>query len=155
MMKNAESVSCKAFQARLGARRKQLGVALIEAMIAMLIFSFGVLGLMGLESRAINYSVDAEDRNRAALFASEVASSMWASGLINVPASPNAFVTTAFAALSARVNDPSNGGLPNGVLTITPVAGTTNAADIQITWKPPSQTAAADSSVLTTRVTLP
>jgi type IV pilus assembly protein PilV len=142
----------------MGARRTQRGVALIEALVSMLIFSFGVLGLMGLESRAINYSVDADDRNRAALFASEVASSMWAAGTVNVPAVPvstNAFVQPAYATLLARVNDPTNGGLPNGVVTIIPVAGTTNAADIQITWKPPSQTAAADSSVLTTRVTLP
>jgi type IV pilus assembly protein PilV len=148
-------LSSRSLQGRMGARRTQRGVALIEALVSMLIFSFGVLGLMGLESRAINYSVDADDRNRAALFASEVASSMWSAGTVNVPASTNVFVTTAFTALSARVGDPTNGGLPNGVLTITPVAGTTNAADIRITWKPPSQTAAADSSVLTTRVTLP
>ena len=47
--------------------------------------------------------------------------------------------------------------MPSGVVTITPVAGTTNSADITITWKPPSPDAAtrADNSVLTTRVILP
>jgi type IV pilus assembly protein PilV len=145
-------VSSKVLQRRPGAQR---GVALIEALVAMLIFSIGVLGLMGLESRAINYSVDAQDRDRAGLFASEVASSMWAAGTVNVAGSPNTFVTAAYATLLAGVNDPTHSGLPNGVITVTPVAGTTNSADIKITWKPPSQTASADSSVLTTRVTLP
>jgi type IV pilus assembly protein PilV len=52
-------------------------MALIEALVSILIFSFGVLGLIGLQASAINFSVDAEDRNRAALFANEIASSMW------------------------------------------------------------------------------
>ena len=47
-------------------------MALIEVLVSILIFSFGVLGLIGLEASAINYSVDAEDRSRAALFASEI-----------------------------------------------------------------------------------
>src|SRR5271154_4251410 len=112
------------------ARRSQGGVALLECLMATLIFSFGVLGLIGLEARAINFSVDSEDRNRAALFASEIAANMWINGSVAV-------ATPAFATLLAGVNDPTKTGLPNGVVTIVPVAGTTNSADITITWKPP------------------
>ena len=64
--------------------RPQRGVALIEALVSIVIFSFGVLGLIGLEASAINYSVDAEDRNRAALFASEIASTMWLNGTVSM-----------------------------------------------------------------------
>lgn len=132
-------------------RRAQRGVALIEALVSILIFSFGVLGLIGLEARAINFSVDAEDRNRAALFASEVASTLWLSG--NGAGNVAAAIAANSAAWNTRVADPTGAGLPNGIITVAQV-GTTNAADITITWKPP-QRATTDSSVLTTRVILP
>ena len=123
-------------------------MALLECLISLLIFSFGVLGLVGLEARAINFSVDAEDRNRAALFASEIASNMWINGTVTV-------ATPAFTTLLAGINDPTKTGLPNGVVTVVPVPGTTNSADITIKWLPPSDVAAGTWSVLTTRVILP
>jgi len=134
---------------RAHARRAQRGVALIEALISILIFSIGVLGLMGLEARAINFSVDAEDRNRAALFASEVASTLWLSGSGNVG---NA-ITANSTAWNTSVADPTGTGLPNGAITVVQI-GTTNAADITITWRSPSRTTTVNS-VLTTRVILP
>jgi len=135
-------------------RRAQRGVALIEALISILIFSFGVLGLMGLEARAITFSVDAEDRNRAAVFASEIASTLWLSGSISAGATTaniNAWNTSVKAANSPQT------GLPNGTVAVTPVAGTTNAADIVITWQSPAHSADASdtTSQLTTRVILP
>lgn len=140
--------------------RAQFGVALIEALISILIFSFGVLGLIGLEARAINFSVDAEDRNRAALFASEVASNMWLNNSVAV----NATSVPTLATLQAAVADPTKTGLPNGTLAVNPVASITNAsgtvigADIVITWQPPSDGSTvtpATQSTLTTRVILP
>ena len=133
-------------------RRAQRGVALIEALISILIFSIGVLGLMGLEARAINFSVDAEDRNRAALFASEVASTLWVSG--NGTGQLAATIAANTTAWNTSVADPSKAGLPNGAITVVQI-GTTNAADITITWKPPARAAADANSVLTTRVILP
>jgi type IV pilus assembly protein PilV len=127
---------------------RQRGIALFEALVSILIFSFGVLGLIGLEARAINFGVDAEDRNRAALFANEVASSMWLAGTVTVS-------TTTLAAWQTSVADPTKTGLANGTVAITPVAGSTNSADITITWKPPSRAVSDAASRLTTRVILP
>jgi type IV pilus assembly protein PilV len=144
----AERTATRPPPLRALACKPQRGIALLEALISILIFSFGVIGLIGLEARAINFSVDAEDRNRAAVFASEVANSMWLAGSVTV-------TTPAFTTLLAGVNDPTKTGLPNGTVTITPVTGTTNSADIVLTWKPPSRAATDDPSVLTTRVILP
>lgn len=110
--------------------RRQLGVALIEALISILIFSFGVLGLIGLEASAINFSVDAEDRNRASLFANEIASYMWLQNSVNV--------TTAQQALwNASIADPTQPmGLPSGAIAPLPTATANNYADITITWVP-------------------
>lgn len=135
-------------------------MALLEALISLLVFSFGVLGLIGLEARAINTSVDAEDRNRAALFASEVASSIWLNNSVNVNASSNPTLAT----WQAAVANSAKTGLPNGTLAVNPVpsitnsAGTVIAADIVIKWQPPSHgttVTAATQSTLTTRVILP
>ena len=122
-------------------------MALMEALVSILIFSFGVLGLIGLEASAVNFSVDAEDRNRAALFASEIASSMWLNGSVTVQSAQ-------LATWQASVADPTTTGLPNGTVTVTPTAGTTNSADISITWVPQTDKTATTRQ-LTTRVILP
>jgi len=128
------------------ARKRQSGVALLEALVSVLIFSFGLLGLIGLEARAINFSVNAEDRNRAALLANDIASSMWLSGTVTVN-------TTALAGWQAKVSDPTGAGLLSGTVAITAV--TTNSADIKITWQSSTSKAGDPPSQLKTRVTLP
>lgn len=138
------------FRPRHRARRihhPQKGVALLEVLVSVLIFSIGLLGLLGLQARAVSLSVDAEDRNRAALLANEIATTMWISRSV-------AIVTGAGSPWQTRVADAKKDGLANGVVTVTPVAGTTNSADILISWKPPSHGSDA-GSVLRTRVVLP
>ena len=130
-----------------GVGRGQRGMALLECLMALLIFSVGLLGLLGLEARVMNISTDSENRGRAALFAGEVASQMW----LNSTVTP---ATTDYTALLATVNDQTHGGLPSGVVTVVPVAGATNAADIKVTWQEASDPA-GNLSTLTTRVILP
>jgi type IV pilus assembly protein PilV len=129
--------------------RAQDGMALIECLMAMLIFSFGLLGLLGLEARVMNFSVDSENRSRAAVFASEISSQMWLNGTV-APTTPE------YNALIAKVNDMSQGGLPSGTVTVAapavPPPGTTNVTNITITWQ---ETSDATPSQLTTQVILP
>ena len=127
--------------------RNQRGVALLECLMALLIFSIGLLGLLGLEARVMNTSGNSENRNRAAMFASELASQMW----LNNTVTPG---TADYTTLKASVNDQTKGGLPGGVVTVVPVAGTTNAVDITVTWQETADTTGT-SSKLTTRVILP
>lgn len=131
-----------------GARRRETGVALLEVLISLLIFSFGILGLIGLQARAISISTDAGDRNRAALLANEIASTMWLTKSVVID-------TSAGSVWQTRVANATKDGLPNGAVTVTGVTGTTNSADILITWKPPTRAAADPQSQFTTRVTLP
>ena len=103
--------------------------------------------MIGLEASAINYSVDAEDRTRAALFASEISSTMWLNGNVTVPAAQ-------LATWQANIANTALGtGLPGGTVTITPTAGTTNSADILIQWTPQTDKTATTRQ-LTTRVIL-
>lgn len=125
----------------------QAGVALIEVLVSILLFSIGVLGLIGLQARAVSFSTDAEDRNRAALLANDIASAMWLSK------STTGIDTSKGSTWEKRVSDPTQGGLPNGTVAVTAVAA--NSADIVLTWKAPTRSDADASSTLTTRVTLP
>lgn len=54
------------------------GFALIEVLVSLVIFSLGVVGLMGMQTRALQASTDAQDRSMAAMLANSVTSEMWA-----------------------------------------------------------------------------
>jgi type IV pilus assembly protein PilV len=59
------------------ALNKQSGVMLIEALIAILIFAVGILGIVGLQANAIKQVTDAKFRSDAALLANQLIGSMW------------------------------------------------------------------------------
>jgi type IV pilus assembly protein PilV len=62
---------------RTRARPQQRGFMLIEALIAILIFSVGILGMVGLQAAAVNQSTDARYRSEAAYLADQLLSQMW------------------------------------------------------------------------------
>jgi len=126
------------------AHASQSGVALIEVLVSILLFSLGILGLIGLQARAINLSVDAEDRNRAALIANDIATTMWIQRTVSLDS----------AAWTTRASNLEAGGLPDAEVQITPNTGA-NTADILITWRPPQRADREQDSRLITRVALP
>jgi type IV pilus assembly protein PilV len=65
--------------------RTQHGSFLLEALIGILIFSLGVLGLVALQGRAIAYSSAAQYRGEAAYLANAYVSRMWADARPNIP----------------------------------------------------------------------
>jgi type IV pilus assembly protein PilV len=59
-------------------RRAQQGAFLLESLIGILIFSLGVLGIVGLQAQAIRFTNDAEYRAEAVYLANSLISQMWA-----------------------------------------------------------------------------
>lgn len=57
--------------------KRQHGSALLEALIAVLIFSMGIIALMGLQAVSIKNSIDAHYRAEAAYLANQIISQMW------------------------------------------------------------------------------
>ena len=55
---------------------KQSGVMLLEALIAILIFSLGVLGIVGMQASAVKASRDAKYRADAGLLAARLPRSL-------------------------------------------------------------------------------
>jgi len=58
-------------------RKNQSGVALLEALVGILIFSIGILAMMGLQAQSIRNTVEAKYRNEAAYLADQIIGQMW------------------------------------------------------------------------------
>lgn len=58
----------------------QSGIMLLEALIAILIFSLGILTLVALQATAIKLAGDARHRTAATLLANRLIGQMWVSG---------------------------------------------------------------------------
>lgn len=59
------------------ALRRQAGVMLLEALIGILIFSVGILAMVGMQATAFSASADAKNRAEAASYANEIISRIW------------------------------------------------------------------------------
>jgi type IV pilus assembly protein PilV len=57
--------------------RKQAGAFLLEALIGLLIFSFGILGIVALQAQSMRFTNDAELRAEATYLANSLISQMW------------------------------------------------------------------------------
>jgi type IV pilus assembly protein PilV len=115
------------------------GVSLIEVLVVLVLFSFGLIGVVGLQAKAVQNSVSAEDFNRAAMLANEMASEMWTNQTVILPPALIATWNTAVA-------DPTGRGLPNGAGTVT-VTG--SVATITVTWRAPQDPTASTRSYVT------
>jgi type IV pilus assembly protein PilV len=62
---------------RANYKRTQSGGFLLEALIGVLIFSFGILGIVGLQAQSLRHTGDAEYRAEATYFANSLISQMW------------------------------------------------------------------------------
>jgi type IV pilus assembly protein PilV len=60
--------------------RRQSGSMLLEALIAILVFSLGILTVIGIQAASIKLAGDAQLRTKAALLANQLIGEMWASG---------------------------------------------------------------------------
>lgn len=68
---------------------KQSGVMLLEALIGLLIFSIGILAMIGMQAISIKNSASATYRSEASYLANQIISQMWASVLRNADGTIN------------------------------------------------------------------
>lgn len=103
----------------------QQGVVLVEAMIAILIFSMGVLAIVGLQAAMIKNTTESKYRADASYVAQQRIGQLWADP-DNLPAD------------GSTTNPDISTLLPNGTLTITR-AGT--QFTVTVTWQQPGEAA--------------
>lgn len=109
--------------------RRARGLSLIEVLVVIVLFSFGLIGMVGLQAKAVQNSVSAEDSARAALLANDMVSTMWANSTVSLP-------SATVSAWNTAVGDATARGLPNGAGTVTVAAG---VATITVTWRAPHE----------------
>lgn len=116
--------------------RAQNGGVLIESLVAILIFSFGVLALFGIQSRALKNMSQANYRATAVYMAGQIIAT--AQGDIN---HLNSY-QTADPKVSPWV-DEVKAALPNGDATVTSTLTTSTSTDgtisVTITWQLPGE----------------
>lgn len=128
---------------RWGGRRgvgRQDGSVLIEVLVAILIFSFGVLGLVGLQGAMVRSQTDAKFRVDAAFLAEQfvgLASTDQVNWASYVTSPTSACTSGACADWVRKVKS----GLPNGKATVVYTAGTGGGVySITLTWTMPDGT---------------
>jgi type IV pilus assembly protein PilV len=126
-------------------------MTLIEVLAAILITSFGLVGLVGLQARAIQYSIGAEDSNRAALLANEIAATMQ----LYQTANPSVSEPILYSAWQTRVGNTAVTGLPGGTGTVALVPSYTNRATVTITWTAVNSPTGATPHQYVTQVVIP
>ncbi len=62
---------------RVPSRRGQSGAFLLEALVGVMIFAFGILGLVGLQAQAIRNTNDLQYRGEAIQIANAAIGRMW------------------------------------------------------------------------------
>ena len=133
---------------RFPARGSERGVMLIEALVAILIFSIGILAVVGMQAVAIKDMTSAKYRSEAAFLAQELLAQMWTdNGNIGAYAFPGAGAPPArilpwVNRVQLRLPDGAN-QLP--VVTLTnptpPAPAVPTGATVQITvkWRFPDE----------------
>lgn len=116
-----------------GDTTKQQGSVLLEALIGILIFSMGILALVGLQAASTKFATDAKYRSDAAYLANQTLGNMW--------------VDTANISAYA-VTDQTVPELPGGKRTIAVTGDTLTGyvVTVTLTWLTPGATGSTPGS---------
>jgi type IV pilus assembly protein PilV len=141
--------------------RYQSGIVLLEGLIAILIFSIGILAIVGLQAASINNSRDAKFRVDASFLANQIIGQMWAdrSNLSAYShfataagcAAAGSAASTSFTPMNNWLADVT-GNLPSATSSYQSInIGTNNLVTVTVCWKAP-QDASYHSHTVTAQI---
>lgn len=117
---------------------------LLEALIAIVVFSMGILAIVGLQAVAIKLAGDAKYRSDAAMLAEDLLSQMWVSD--RIPANMSANFSSAsggagYTAWQANVQAtlPGVAANPPTVVVDTSSGTTMGTTTITVRWQAPNE----------------
>lgn len=129
-------------------RKNNSGSVLLEALISIVLFALGVLGLVGMQSVATQNSMSSQDRAIASILANDMVSQMWAK---KTSTTSSAAISGDIVAWQTKVQGSilSNATYPATGNVVSDAAG---VATITITWKSPTKLSTDNSSKYETSV---
>ena len=131
-------------------KQGQTGSVILEALIAILIFSMGILALVGMQATAINNVSDAKYRSTAGFMANQIVGTIWATRLnTTIANASNVIVANPDPTFACNPCGAANGNaytqawmasgvaaeLPNGTGSIA-INGT--QVTVSVGWLPPN-----------------
>ena len=123
-------------------RAPQRGVALLEALVAILIFSFGVLGLIGILAGSIRATNDARYRAEAANLANAVIGDMWSTAAMDLDAqfgTGGAKLTAWQAQVASLLPSASGANAPLVDLTQPGLSTQSRSVVVAVFWQLPGE----------------
>ncbi|RJF98970.1 pilus assembly protein PilV [Noviherbaspirillum saxi] len=125
--------------------KQQAGIVLLEGLIAILIFSLGILALVGTQAVAVKQSTDAQYRTEAGQLVNQLVGTMWASDRTTATLKANfqtggAGYNTWLADVSATL--PGVDTFPPTVV-VSDVAPNEGLVTITVFWRSPSESSTA------------
>lgn len=124
-------------------KRNQSGATLLEVLIALLIFAFGILGLLGMQAVASQMTGEAKYRAEAAMYADQLIGQMWGDNVANL-ANDYATANSGLKFTEWRNQIQAAGtGLPGatGANSPTVTVDVDNVVTVTIFWQAPTETA--------------
>ncbi|MEQ1528348.1 MAG: hypothetical protein ABL925_03465 [Methylococcales bacterium] len=109
--------------------RLQKGVVLLESLIAILIFSMGILAIAGLQAFMLKGTSEAKNRSDASVIAQRRVARMWADAKAD-----SAALSAAYAEVDTVVPE-----LPNGLRTTAFNAAVPDEVTVTVTWQSPGE----------------
>jgi type IV pilus assembly protein PilV len=124
------------------ARSRQTGSYLLEGLIAILIFSFGILGLVGLLGSSIRITNDARYRTEAANLASAMIADMWTlnAAQMDTEFGPSGTKLAAWQAKAAALLPPAGTPSPTVAITRPGLSPQSGTVVVTVKWKLPGET---------------
>lgn len=121
---------------------KEQGSVLLEALISILIFSMGILAIVGLQAAAIRSVSDSQYRLEASFLANRVVSEIW-TDVVNInsyalPGGGAAALNTWLTEVQSRLPGATSANAPTITIAANPSGGFT--ATIAIMWQSPGET---------------
>ena len=138
-------------------RHRQGGFTLIEVLISILIFAFGVLAIVGMQAAAAKDSAAGKNRSEAMLLLNDLVARMWTSDRTPATLTTEFDTTGSGAAYNAWLAD-AKARLPGvdtsrtrlNMAVVTAPAGTQSVqVSATLAWKAPNEAAETDVHTLT------
>ena len=119
---------------------QQKGIMLLEALVGILIFSIGILAMLGMQAVGIRNTMDSKYRSEAAYLANEIVGQMWVDRS-NIASYDDAGAGNARrTAWNTRVASlmPQDPASPSTTAPTISISG--RQATVTVRWKPPGET---------------
>jgi len=119
---------------RYGLSHGVRGIVMLDALIAIVVFSIGILGMVHLQASAVQLAADAKYRTDAAMLADQIIGQMWGDDPTTLSTTYGA-ASTKYQNWAKVVSNTLPGITATNVPTIT--FGANNLVTVTVKWQPP------------------